>query len=288
MSVKIITDSASDMDLETIKKLDVHMLHLKIAFDDEEFYDGKNMTHNDFFEKLIETDVLPVTSQITPFEYEECFNKVLNEGDEAVLISISSKLSGCYQNALMTANSFEKNKVYVVDSLNASLGQYALVLLAVKLRDEGKSAKEITDILDEEKKKIRLIALIDTLEYLEKGGRLSKGAAIAGKLISIKPVIGVDNGEVTVLGKARGSKKGNNLLTEIAKKSGGMNYSLPVVLAYSGLSDALLLKYIEDNKYIIEKNIDVNKIPRISIGAAIGTHIGPGAIGIAFFSRLES
>lgn len=288
MSVKIISDSACDMDLETIKKLNVNLVHLKIAFGTEEYLDGKNMSHHEFFEKLIETDELPVTSQITPFEYEECFNECLDENDEAVLISISSKLSGCYQNALMSADNYDKNKIYVVDSLNASLGQYALVLLAVRLRDEGKSAKEIKTILDEEKKKIRLIALIDTLEYLEKGGRLSKSAAIAGKLISIKPVIGVEDGEVTVLGKARGSKKGNNLLTEIAQKSGGMNYSLPVVLAFSGLSDELLKKYIEDNRYIIEKNIDVDSIPRISIGAAIGSHVGPGAIGLAFFSRLES
>lgn len=280
MSVRIICDSASDMTKEIAQKWDVTVLPLKTIFGDKEYLDGVTMSHQEFFEKLIETDELPTTSQIAPYEYEEVFKEMVEAGDTVVCITLSSKLSGCNQSAHIAAEDYAE-KIFIVDSENVCVGEQILVEMAVNLRNEGKSAQEIAEILNEEKKNIRLIALLDTLEYLKKGGRISTAAAFAGTLLSIKPVIGIENGEVTILGKARGSKNGHNMLMNLVEKEGGINFNKPCSLAYSGLSDALLQKYIVDSAKLYEgKN---EQMPICTIGSTIGTHAGPGAIAAAFF-----
>ena len=202
-------------------------------------------------------------------------------GDEAVVITLASSLSGTHQSATIAAEDYEN--IYIVDSQTAAMGSGILVELAVKLLDEGKSAKEIAEILEEEKKKIIIVALVDTLEYLKKGGRVSKTVAFAGGLLNIKPVLSVIQGEINMLGKARGSKMGNNLLVEEIGKAGGIDFSKPVLLGYSGISDALLQKYIEDSRHIWEGNLD--EIRYTSVGSVIGTHAGPGAVVVAFFKN---
>ena len=171
----------------------------------------------------------------------------------------------------------------VVDSLNAAVGERVVVQLALKARDEGKTAVETAELLNAQKQNIRLIALLDTLEYLKKGGRISAASAFAGTLLSIKPVIAVENGEVVTLGKARGSKNGNNMLRELVEKNGGINFEMPFALAYTGLDDTLLQKYIADSASLYEGKAD--HLPVYSIGSTIGTHVGPGAIAVAFFSN---
>jgi DegV family protein with EDD domain len=280
MAVRIIADSACDIERTKAKELNVEILPIKTMFGTEEFLDGVNMSHEQFFEKLVESEKMPTTSQIPPFEYEEKFKEIKDAGDEAVCITLSSKLSGCYQSANIAAEDYE-DCIAIVDSNNVSVGEQILTFLAVRLRDEGKSAKEIAAELDAQKGKIRLIALLDTLEYLKKGGRISAAAAMAGAVLSIKPVIAIENGEVVVLGKARGSKNGNNMLKEMIQKEGDVNFAMPSALAYSGLSDALLRKYIADSKDMFAVSIEVP--PITTIGSAIGTHIGPGAIAAAFF-----
>lgn len=282
MSIRIIVDSACDLTQEEAKQLSIKILPLKTMFGDEEYLDGVTLNHEQFFEKLIETDTLPTTSQISPYEYEESFQEVKEAGDTAICITVSAKLSGCYQSAHIAVSDYT-DEVVLVDSENVCIGQRLLVLLAVQLRDEGKTAKEIAAILDQKKKDIRLIALLDTLEYLKKGGRISKTAAMAGMLLSIKPVIAIENGEVAMLGKARGSKNGNNLLMELINKQGSIDFDLPFCLAYSGLDDSLLKKYIADHEYVYQGHTDT--LPICSIGSTIGTHVGPGAIAAAFFVK---
>lgn len=282
MAVRIITDSGCDIEPLEAKELGLTIIPLKTMFGEEEFLDGVNISHKQFFEKLIESEQIPITSQATPFEYEEEFKKVKEAGDTAVCITISSKLSGCYQSANIAVDGYE-DVVTIVDSNNVCIGQQILTLYACILRDMGKSAKEIAQELEEKKNRIRLIALLDTLEYLKKGGRISAAAAVAGAVLSIKPVIAIENGEVVVLGKARGSKNGNNMLKEMVKKESGIDFEMPHTLAYSGLSDALLKKYMEDSKELYEGKVDVLRIS--TIGSAIGTHVGPGAIAFAFFAK---
>ena len=277
--IRIITDSASDVVGN--KREDLRVLPVSITFGEEEFQDGINLTHQMFYEKLIECDELPVTSQVPPFAFEKAFREAMETGNQVIAITLSSKLSGTWQSACIAAEGFG-GKVRVVDSENASIGQHALVEYALRLKDAGLGLEEIVEKLEADKKRIRLIALLDTLEYLKKGGRISKAAAMAGSLLSIKPVIAIQRGEVAILGKARGSKQGNNLLAEQIRQTGGIDFGKPFFLGYTGLSDAMLRKYIKDHESFWKSSVDA--LETSSVGGTIGTHIGPGAIGVAFFS----
>ena len=279
MKTRIIVDSTADLMPEF--KSRVHTVPLTVRFGDQEYIDGVTIDHKAFYEKLIESDVLPTTSQATPDAFIKEFEKAKEAGEAAVVITLASKFSGTYQSAIIAADDYEN--IYVVDSGSAAMGSGILVELAFKLLDKGKNAEEIAAILEEEKKKIIIVALVDTLEYLKKGGRISKAVAFAGGVLNIKPVLSVIDGEINMLGKARGSKMGNNLLVEEINKAGGIDFGKPVLLGYSGISDALLLKYIEDSRHIWEGNL--NEVRYTTVGSVIGTHAGPGAVVVAFFKN---
>lgn len=283
--VKILVDSASDVTEEEAKNLGISMLSMEITFGDETFLDGVNLSHERFFEMLIESADLPKTSQINEFRFNEEFEKLTSDGSELVVITLSSKLSGTYNCARNAAKNYA-GKVFVVDSLQATIGIRILCEYAIRLVKEGRSAKDIAKLLDDKKAKIKLMAVLGTLKYLKKGGRISSLVAFAGEMLSIKPVVSVVNGEVKLVGKAMGSKKGNNLLTQLVEKSGGIDFSMPYALAYSGLSSEYLNKYLKDSKPLWEKHVDSpESIPSYMIGSTIGTHVGPGAVAVAFFAK---
>lgn len=279
MKTRIIVDSTADLMPEY--KSRVSMVPLTVHFGEEEYIDGVTIDHKTFYEKLIESDVLPSTSQATPDAFMKEFNKAKEAGEAAVVITLASKFSGTYQSAMIAAAEYED--IYVVDSSSAAMGSGILVELAFRMIDEGKNAEQIAKALEEEKKKIVIVALVDTLEYLKKGGRISKAVAFAGGMLNIKPVLSVIDGEINMLGKARGSKMGNNLLVQEIDKAGGIDFSKPVLLGYSGISDALLKKYIEDSRHIWEGNL--NEVRYTTVGSVIGTHAGPGAVVVAFFKN---
>lgn len=279
MNTKIIVDSTSDLIPEFKNR--VSIVPLTVHFGEEEFVDGVTIDHKTFYEKLIETDVLPSTSQATPAAFSEQFEQVQRSGDEAVVITLSSKFSGTYQSAVIAAQDHEN--IYVIDSCTAAIGGGILVEQAFRYLDAGMGAKEIAQRLEEDKKKIVIVALVDTLDYLKMGGRVSKTVAFAGTLLNIKPVLSVIDGEIQMLGKARGSKQGNNLLVQEIGKAGGVDFTRPVLLGYTGLSDTLLVKYIEDSKHIWEEGIE--KVRYTTIGSVIGTHAGPGAVAVAFYRK---
>ena len=279
--IRIITDSAADFTKEEIKELGIEVINMSVTMGEETFVDGVTLSPREFYEKLIETDVLPKTSQIAPYVFENKYKEVNEAGDSAVVITLSSELSGTYQNAYLTADDFDD--IYPVDSLNVTVGEQCLVRQAVELRDKGLTAKEIAMSLTELRKNIRVLALLDTLEYLKKGGRISSATAIVGGVLSIKPVIEIVEGKVVMAGKARGSKNGNNLLMQLVEKNGGIDFNMPLTLGYSGTSKDLLDKYIEDSKSLWEGKTD--SLQTLIIGPTIGTHAGPGAIAIGFFAN---
>ena len=281
MAIKIVIDSASDIDLKEAEALGVTLIPMEIQFGDEKYEDGVNLTHEQFFEKLIESAELPKTSQINPYTFEEKFAPLVEEGHEVIAITISSKLSGTFRNAQTAAKKFG-NQVTVVDSLNASIGERLLCQYALRLIEDGKSAQEIVSLLNEAKKKINLIAVLDTLKYLKKGGRIGALTAFAGEMLSIKPVIGIIDGAVKLIGKAIGSKKGNNLLNTLVREK-GIDFTMPYGVIWSGLDDSMLLKYLKDSEHLWRYQTD--SVPSYPIGSTIGTHIGPGAIGVAFFTE---
>lgn len=276
--IKIITDSACDISQAQSKKLNIEIIPLKTRFGNEEYLDGVTIDHVEFFNKLTESNDFPTTSLISPYEWQETFKKY--KDDEVICITISSKLSGCYQSAVIAASEFEN--VSVVDSLSAALGQRLVVELAVKLVNEGKSKNEILKILEEKIQKLGLIALLDTIEYLKKGGRISSAEAAIGTFLSIKPVIGVKDGSIITVGKAKGSNNGKKLLIEKYLEE-DIDTNMNICFAYSGISTESLDQFMEDNKDLFLNYQD--KIQTTSIGAVIGTHVGPGAIGIAYFKK---
>lgn len=282
MAVRFIIDSASDIVPAEAEALGLIHIPMKVIFGEEEYSDSVDLTHHEFYEKLIENDEIPTTSQINPGVFMSAYQKVADNGDTAVVITLSGKLSGTYQSAMIALDGFE-DKIFVVDSESVCVGERILIQLGLKLRDQGLSAAEIAAELDLQKKYVRVLALLDTLEYLKKGGRISAAVAFAGNLLSIKPVIAIENGEVSLVGKARGSKKGNNLLRELITNCGGINFDKPFALAYSGLSDRLLQKYIEDSSEIWSSHTET--LPISTVGCTIGTHAGPGAVAVAFFEN---
>ncbi|MBQ1256687.1 MAG: DegV family protein [Clostridia bacterium] len=279
MNTRIIVDSTADL-MPDVKER-VHVVPLTVRFGDEEFIDGVTIDNKTFYEKLIESDVLPTTSQAAPDAFMKEYEKARAANESAIVITVASQFSGTYQSAVIAAQEYEN--IYVLDSGSGAMGSGILTEYAVKLLDQGLDARSVFDRLEKEKQRIIIVALVDTLEYLKKGGRISKTAAFAGGLLNIKPVLSVSGGEIAVLGKARGSKMGNNLLIQEISKAGGVDFDMPVLMGYSGISDALLLKYIEDSRSLWEGNL--SQIRYTTVGSVIGTHAGPGAVVVAFFRK---
>ena len=280
MGVRIVVDSTADVEASLKARLTV--VPLTVHFGDEEYIDGVTIDYKTFYEKLVESDVLPTTSQATPAAFDDVFSQIAAAGDTAVVLTISSNLSGTYQSAVIAAAEYPET-VFVVDTRSAAIGAGILAELALLLADSGLDAETIARTIEQERQRVCVVAMLDTLEYLKKGGRISAAVAFAGGLLSIKPVISLDDGEIKMLGKARGSKQGNNLLAEQIGKAGGVDFEKPVLLGYTGLSDVLLQKYMEDSKTLWESG--TKELQYTPIGSVIGTHAGPGAIAVAFFKK---
>ena len=279
MQTKIIVDSTVDLIPEL--KARTAVVPLTVSFGEEEYIDGVTITHQQFYEKLVETDVLPRTSQASPAAFAKVYKAAVAEGQQAVVLTVSEKLSGTYQSAMIAAQDFDD--IIVVDTGSVAIGGGILAEYALQLADQGLDARTLALRLEEAKGRIRIVAMLDTLEYLKKGGRISSAAAFAGGLLNLKPVLAVEHGEIKVLGKARGSKQGNNLLVSEIDKAGGVDFDMPVLLGYTGLSDALLQKYIRDSEALwADRKTALNATV---IGSVIGTHAGPGAVAVAFFAR---
>lgn len=281
MALRILVDSTFDFTPEQLELTGIEVVRLHVNFGGEDFVDGVDITPEGFYERLIESDALPTTSQAAPADFAEAFERLTANGDELVCLTISSKLSGTYQSAMIAAVDFE-GRVRVVDTLNVALGAQILARYALRLASGGRGMDEVADELERVKGRVHIIALLDTLEYLKRGGRISAAAAAVGGVFSIKPVITIRDGAVAVIGKARGSKNGENLLSQLIEKH-GVDFTMPYVLGYTGLSDALLQKYKADSARLWVGY--AKDLPVSIVGSVVGTHAGPGAIAVAFFGK---
>lgn len=244
MNVELIVDSTVDVPERVRSRLTV--VPLTIHFGQEEFLDGVTMDRHRFYERLVESDVLPTTSQASPAAFDRELRRVRDSGTAAIGTGI--------------------------------LAEYALTCI-----DRGMDAAALVRELTEKREDVCVLALVDTLEYLKRGGRISKTTALAGGLLNIKPVLTIEKGEILLIGKARGSRQGNNLLVEKIRACGGIDFQLPILLGYTGLTDVFLKKYVEDSRALWENGVD--GLESTLIGGVIGTHAGPGAIAVAFFRR---
>lgn len=280
MSIRIITDSASDMTPAEHPSLRV--LPLSVTFGTDVYMDGVDIDHQRFYEMLVERDDLPKTGQVNPYAFSQAIAEAREAGNEVVIITVGAKLSGTNQSARTALAEAPGGDVYVVDSNNVTLGERVLVEYALRLVDEGRSAAQIAAAVEAVRDRVVVIGLLETLEYLVRGGRLSAAAGAVGTLLNVKPVVAAEDGLIVQLGKARGSKNGRNLLNQKVEKAGGVDFSMPLALGYTGLSDAVLKKYIEDSAALWAGHAE-RELPIHTIGATIGTHVGPGAVAVAFF-----
>jgi len=280
MKVRIIVDSTADLAPGLKEKFTV--LPLTVHFGEEEYLDGVTIDHRGFYEKLIESDVMPTTSQIAPQTFHDAFQQAVDAGETVVALTVSSKLSGTWQSAMIAAEEFPE-KVYVVDSESVAIGLGILAEYALALKGQGMEAAAIAAAVTQQRHNIRVVAMLDTLEYLRRGGRISAATAFAGSLLSIKPVVSLQGGEIAILGKARGSKQGNNLLVKEIEAAGGVDFEKPLLLGYTGLSDVLLRKYMEDSAALWQGSVSALRCT--PIGSVVGTHAGPGAVAVAFFKK---
>lgn len=276
----IVTDTAQEIQNDPANGIAVMQLPLMI--NQQECRDTASLSKEEFYQMLEDDNTTLTTSQATPAMFEALFSKLTESGDEVVCITLSSTLSGTYNSARLA--SLEMEGVYLVDSMNACLGQSALVKRAIQLREENHSAKEIAGILDQEKQDVVLLAAVDTLKYLKKGGRLSPAAAAVGNLLGIRPIVTVNQeGEVAVAGKTRGTKKCNRLLADLVQEQ-QPDVSRPMVFGYSGLE--------QDNLDLLKEQLEAAGIPHsdeaLPLSPVLAVHAGPGAAGLAFFAKKRS
>ena len=285
MKIKLITDSSSDFDKDEAMEKGVELVPMEITIDNKQYLDGENLTKNEFYEKLEKCEDFPKTSQVNEFRWNEVFEKFVNEGYNCIVITISSGLSGTYNSAVSASKNFE-GKVFVVDSLNASLGQRVLIEYAIELINKGEDIEKIVELLNENKKRIVVDAVLGTLKYLKKGGRISPLVAFAGEILNIKPEIAVIDGKIELTGKIKGFKNGLNHLTQKTKEK-GIDLDMPFNIVYSGNDRTIAEKYIEqcEEFWLTQCGGDINKISINQMGSTVGVHIGPGTIGVAYFKK---
>ena len=274
MSVRIITDSASDMSPAEHPALRV--LPLSVTFGTDVYMDGVDIDHQRLLRDACGARrARPRPARSNPYAFSQAIAEAREAGDEAVIITVGAKLSGTNQSARTALAEAPGGDVFVVDSNNVTLGERVLVEYALRLVDEGRSASQIAAAVEAVRDRVVVIGLLETLEYLVRGGRLSAAAGAVGTLLNVKPVVAVEDGLIVQLGKARGSKNGRNLLNQKVEKAGGIDFSMPLALGYTGLSDAVLKKYIEDSAALWAGHTE-GELPVHTIGATIGTHVGPG------------
>lgn len=279
MAVKIIADSGCDLTLQQAEALNITLVPMTVHFGTEEYHSGINLSNEDFYKKLTENKDLPTTSQPTPFQFEQAYKKVKESGDEAVVLCVSSALSGTYQSATIALDGFE-DCIYVVDTRCVSLAQKVLVDYAISLKRHGVSAKEIAQTVEEKIDSVCAFAAMETLEYLIKGGRLSKTAGAVGSVLGIRPILTLKDGALAIAGKARGPKGAVSMLNKMIEDA-GVDFSMPVAVGYTGCDPQVIRPYLD-----AEGSVFIGENPGVfNVGSTVGTHAGPGLFIAAFFKK---
>ena len=282
MGIRIITDSSADFELAAAKRRGVSVVSMSIQFGGASFLDGKSITHDLFYRLLQERKENPSTSQPTPADFLRVFEEAKAAKEPAVAILLSSALSGTLQSALIAKEMCGYDPIYIVDSMTATAGIQILVNYACKLRDSGLPAPEIAEAVERIKDRVRIFAVIDTLEYLRRGGRLTGLQAGLGTMARLKPVIAVRDGKVVITGKALGTAAA---VKQMIKHLAGhpIDDAYPSYFLYSDdkSREELLLPKLKG------QNMLPLRLHYSSVGPTIGTHIGPGALGIAYTERMD-
>ena len=278
--IKIITDSTSDISLQLAKEMNIEIVPLIVRVDGIEYKDRVELSPEDFYKQLEEKDLTPSTSQPSPQDFLKVYEKAKEAGDEILVITLSSEVSGTYQSAMIAKELLEYNKIQVINSASATFGLRIIIEKALQLRDEGKTLEEIVAFLEDYKQKVHIFALVDTLEYFYKGGRLSKTSATVGTLLKFKPVVGIKDGKLELFANCRGTRKSISKIIELIHETGDIDLQEPVCIGYTGNSEGL-----DKFENLLKEEFHFENVIHGIVGPVIGSHAGPGGRIIAFVRK---
>lgn len=277
MGITIVTDSTSDLSKDLIEKYDIKIVPLTVNFENESFLDGVEIEPKDFFERLKNSKNLPTTSQVNPGQFIKIFTEILKEKNIVIGVFISSTLSGTYNSAVVAKETIGSEDIFLFDSKTSSIQLGLIASEAAKAAKSGKKVDEVIEIVKFSIENSRIVFMLDTLEYLRKGGRLTLSQAIIGNLLNLKLLMTVENGTITLLDKVRGKKKGVNWIKNYVEEKGIVLKNGPLAFVHGNSQENLLLLKETISEY---QNIDHGE--DYTMGAVIGTHLGPGCIGIGY------
>lgn len=277
--IRIVVDSSADYALEELKEKNMQMVSLTITVGEKSYRGGVDITADELYEMLLAGESFPKTSQPSPQDFYEIFKDAKEKGDSVVCITLSTGLSGTFQSATIAKNMTDYSEIYLVDSLAATHLIRVMADYACKLRDEGKSASEIAQAVTELQPRVKVLAGVDTLEFLYKGGRLNRATAVIGELANLKPIITiVKDGTLSVVGKCIGRNKAVAYITKaMAAKEIDTNFPVYSIYAYGSENTEKLEEKLEE--------IGIHCDKRQQLGTAIGTHIGPGAFAVVYVEK---
>lgn len=279
--VKIFTDSTSDLTDEIIRKYDISVVPLYVSFDNETYRDGIDINTKELYDLVDKYKMLPKTSAPSPTDFYNAFKPYIDEGKDIIYIGLSSELSSTLQNAKIAASEFPDNRIEIVDSLNLSTGIGLLVLKAVDYANEGMGIKEIAEKIRKKVPLVRTSFVIDTLEYLYKGGRCTALQSFIGGMLKIKPIVKVVDGKMVLGQKARGKRNKilKKMLDNTIKESHNIDLDRIMVTHSMGLEDARYLKKE------LEDNLNVKEVIITDAGCVISSHCGPNTVGILYICK---
>jgi DegV family protein with EDD domain len=277
MTVRVVTDSTADLPAKVIQEWGITVIPLCVNFGTEVYRDGADLQPDEFYRKLVSSSILPTTSVPPPGIFTEVYEKLSRDGAEVVSIHISSKLSGTYDCARLAAKELGNKRVEIIDSLAVSMGLGLLIIAAARVAQTGASLEEVTALVRRAMKRCYLVGLLDTLEYLQKGGRIGRAQSFLGQVLNIKPLLTVRDGEVHPLERVRTRRHALNRLCQLA-------------LAHQPFEEVAILHSAapQEAELVAEQLAPAFPRERMQLaqfGPVLGTHIGPGAVGIAVLQQ---
>ncbi len=277
--IRIITDSLSDFTPSDAQDKNIDVMPLSVRFGEESYLCGYEITNEEFYEKLVSSKESPSTAAVIPYDFEKKFKEYLEQGDEIIAILFTKNLSATYQSAVIAKNNLDSDKIHLIDTENASVAQGVLVQTAINMRDEGKSVDEIVSTIEDILQRAHIFIVLDTLEYLKCGGRISPSVAFVGGVLGLHPVIEISKGKLELIDKVKGTKAMSKwLVNKVDSLPVDENY--PVFIGHSNAKEKAdsLCTMMKDKSF-------GGDIPTYCIGSSIGTHVGPDAIAIGYISK---
>ena len=275
-NIKLICDSLSDIPKELIDKYDIHVVPLTVIFDGKEYIDGIDLSKQEFYKMLRNSKDMPKTSQCTYIQFRDAFKKYLNKGNDILYIGGSSVASGTFQSAMMAKNDLDGN-IYMVDTQNLSIGSGCLLLSAAEMLERKVDIKDILNHLENLKESVKVLFTVDTLEYLQKGGRISLAKATIGNMLNIKPVLSIEEGLVKPINQVRGKKQVVSKILSLIKENFGEDLTKKRIILGFGDNNKEFNSFVEK----LKEDFKIDEIISVNVSTCICAHSGPGIIGIA-------